>query len=53
MILEVAARLEARGGLAGADAWIAATAVTRHAVLVHRDPEFDRIDEIDQERLSA
>ena len=50
-ILETAARLKARGGLSVADAWIAATAATKHAVLVHKDPEFAAVREVDQERL--
>lgn len=50
-ILDVAARFKARGGLSVADAWIAATAAAKHAVLVHKDPEFAAVREIDQERL--
>jgi predicted nucleic acid-binding protein len=50
-ILDVAARFKAGGGLSVADAWIAATAATRHAVLVHKDPEFVRVREVPQERL--
>jgi predicted nucleic acid-binding protein len=50
-ILETAARFKARGGLSVADAWIAATAATKHAVLVHKDPEFTSVREVDQERL--
>jgi predicted nucleic acid-binding protein len=50
-ILEAAARIKARGGLSVADAWIAATAATRRALLVHKDPEFARAREIAQERL--
>ena len=52
-ILDTAARFKARGGLSVADAWIAATAVHRGAVLVHKDPEFARTPEIAQERLPA
>lgn len=52
-ILDLAARFKARGGLSLADAWIAATAATRHAVLVHKDPEFARTGEVDQERLPS
>ena len=52
-ILEVAARFKARGGLAVADAWIAATAVTKRAVLVHKDPEFGAVHDLDQERLPS
>ena len=50
-ILDVAARFKARGGLSVADAWIAATAANKRAVLVHKDPEFATVREIDQERL--
>jgi predicted nucleic acid-binding protein len=50
-ILDVAARFKARGGLSVADAWIAATAASKRAVLVHKDPEFATVREIDQERL--
>jgi len=50
-ILETAARFKVRGGLSVADAWIAATAATKHAVLVHKDPEFTSVREVDQERL--
>src|SRR5436309_16023966 len=41
-ILEEAARLKAVGGLSVADAWIAATALAREAVLVHKDPELGK-----------
>ena len=41
-ILEEAARIKAGGGLSVADAWIAATAAVRDAVLVHKDREFAR-----------
>ncbi len=50
-ILDLAARFKARGALSVADAWIAATAATKRAVLVHKDPEFATVREIDQERL--
>jgi len=52
-ILTEAARIKAGGGLSVADAWIAATAVQRQAVLVHKDPEFDRLDHVEQERLPS
>jgi predicted nucleic acid-binding protein len=52
-ILRVAATLKARGGLSVADCWIAATAVTRDAILVHRDPEFDSLSDVPQERLDT
>ena len=50
-ILDLAARFKARGGLSVADAWIAATAASKRAVLIHKDPEFATVREIDQERL--
>lgn len=50
-VLEVAARLKARGGLSVADSWIGATAVSRQAVLIHNDPEFTKFSEIAQESL--
>ena len=50
-ILEEAARIKAGGGLSVADAWIAATAVVRDAVLIHKDPEFERAAGVRQERL--
>jgi len=50
-ILEEAARLKAVGGLSVADAWIAATALAREAVLVHKAPEFHRAGRVQQQRL--
>jgi predicted nucleic acid-binding protein len=50
-ILEEAARIKARGGMSVADAWIAATARRNEAVLVHKDPEFERVTALRQERL--
>lgn len=50
-ILQEAARIKSGGGLSVADAWIAATAAWREAVLVHKDPEFARISHVEQERL--
>ena len=52
-ILEAAARLKARGGLSVADAWIAATAQTHEAILVHKDPEFASLNEVRQHDLHA
>lgn len=48
-----AARLKAEHSLSLADAWIAALAILRSARLVHRDPEFDDIPEIEVVRLPA
>jgi predicted nucleic acid-binding protein len=50
-ILVEAARLKKRGGLSVADAWIAASAVARNAVLVHKDPEFAALADLSQESL--
>lgn len=50
-ILVEAARIKRRGGLSVADAWIAATAVLREAVLVHKDPEFVALADLTQEHL--
>ena len=50
-ILEAAARLKARGRLSVADSWIGATAISRQAVLIHKDPEFAKFPEIAQEVL--
>jgi ribonuclease VapC len=50
-ILEEAARLKAGGGLSVADAWVAATASLREAVLVHKDPEFKRAAGVRQEHV--
>jgi len=43
--------MKAGGGLSVADAWIAATAAVREAVLVHKDREFARVRQVRQERL--
>jgi predicted nucleic acid-binding protein len=51
-ILERAARIKMRGGLSVADAWIAATAIEHAAVLVHKDPEFERVAGLRHERLA-
>ncbi|HEY2388933.1 MAG TPA: PIN domain-containing protein [Candidatus Binatia bacterium] len=52
-ILDAAAALKASGGLSVADAWIAATASTREAILVHKDPELARARTVRQERLHS
>ena len=51
-ILEVAAQLKARGRLSVADSWIGATAISRQAVLIHKNPEFAKFPEIAQEALA-
>ena len=46
-----AAALKAVHALSVADAWIATTALERGAVLVHKDPEFAALAEIEQDVL--
>ncbi len=46
-----AARVKSRGGLSLADAWIASLALMHDAELVHKDPEFDRVDGLRSLRL--
>jgi len=50
-ILEIASRLKVGGRLSVADSWIAATAVSREATLIHKDPEFQKFEAIAQEFL--
>ncbi len=50
-ILNQAARIKQHGGLSVADAWIAATAVVKEAILVHKDPEFVPLSDLAQEPL--
>jgi len=40
---DMAARVKAGGGLSLGDAWMASLALLRGAVLLHRDPEFERV----------
>ena len=47
----LAAEVKSRGGLSLADAWIAALALRRRAVLVHRDPEFEPVPALRQQWL--
>jgi predicted nucleic acid-binding protein len=42
-LLRQAASIKAQGGLSVSDSWTAASAAATEAVLVHRDPEFDRL----------
>ncbi len=46
-----AARVKSRGGLSLADAWIASLAIMHDAELVHKDPEFDRVEGLRSYRL--
>jgi predicted nucleic acid-binding protein len=50
-ILELAACLKAQGRLSLAVSWIAGTAFSRDATLIHKDPEFAGFKEIPQEFL--
>ena len=50
-VLRSAADLKSKYQLSVCDAWIAATAMSRAAVLVHRDSEFDPISEVSQLKL--
>ena len=47
LLLE-ASRIKASHSLSVADAWIAATAILGQATLLHKDPEFDAVTELDQ-----
>ena len=50
-ILEASAYVKSRGGLSVADSWIAGTAFSHEATLIHKDPEFAKFGEIAQESL--
>lgn len=50
-LLERAAAIKAQFPVSLADAWIAAAALELDAVLVHKDPEFEQIAGLKQERL--
>ncbi len=52
-VLLEAALIKARGNLSVADAWIAATARLKDAVLVHKDPEFTPVENLEQEFLGS
>ena len=47
LLLE-ASRIKASHPLSVADAWIAATAILSRATLLHQDPEFEAMTELDQ-----
>ena len=51
LLLE-ASRIKATHPLSVADAWIAATALLSRATLLHKDPEFEAITELDQSWLA-
>jgi ribonuclease VapC len=50
-ILDASAYVKSRGGLSVADSWIAGTAFSHGATLIHKDPEFGKFGEIAQESL--
>ena len=50
-LLERAASIKATHPLSLADAWIAAAALENNATLVHKDPEFEELPGLMEERL--
>jgi predicted nucleic acid-binding protein len=50
-LLERAAAIKACFPLSLADAWIAAAALQLEAILVHKDPEFEKVVDLQQEIL--
>ncbi|WP_411726056.1 PIN domain-containing protein [Methyloglobulus sp.] len=50
-LLILAASVKATHPLSLADAWIAATALELDATLVHKDPEFEKLPGLKEERL--
>ncbi len=50
-LLELAASLKARYPMSLGDAWIAATALQCQAVLLHKDPEFEPVPDLQHEPL--
>lgn len=50
-LLERAASIKAKHPLSLADAWIAAAALELGATLVHKDPEFESLPGLSEERL--
>jgi predicted nucleic acid-binding protein len=44
-LLLIASELKAQHKVSVADSWIIATAITRSATLVHKDPEFDALSD--------
>jgi len=51
-LLMEASRIKALHRLSVADAWIAAAALLSRATLLHKDPEFEAITELDQDWLA-
>jgi ribonuclease VapC len=52
-ILERAAQIKSAGRISVADSWIGATALLYAAILVHKDPEFEPLQDIPQEVLTS
>src|SRR5215207_3118456 len=48
---ELAAIVKAPGRISTADAWAAALALQNDAVLVHKDPEFEKVADLQELRL--
>lgn len=46
-----AARIKAQGRISVADSWAASLALLRRAILVHKDPEFDAVPDLEAVRL--
>ena len=51
VLLERAATVKATHSLSLADAWIAASALENKSTLVHKDPEFENLPDLIEERL--
>ena len=52
ILLLEASRIKASHPLSIADAWIAATALLSQATLLHKDPEFEAITQLDKSWLA-
>jgi predicted nucleic acid-binding protein len=48
---QVAAQVKLKGGISLGDSWVAALALLNDAVLVHKDPEFEDVDGLQELRL--
>lgn len=52
-LIMIASELKAQHRISVADSWIIATAITRNATLVHKDPEFDALsDKVNMKTLT-
>jgi predicted nucleic acid-binding protein len=47
----IAAQVKAVGGLSFADSWVASLALVQDAVLVHKDPEFEKVRDLQHLKL--